>query len=314
MILSVVVPCFNEELVLPETSKRLGEVLNELINKNKVSLGSYILFVDDGSSDGTWEIIENLADDNPIYRGIKLSRNKGHQLALLAGLHSAEGDIVISVDADLQDDLNAIGEMIDEYHLGSDVVYGVRKSRQKDTFFKRFSAEVYYRLLRFMGVDVIFNHADYRLLSRRVIWSLKEYDEVNIFLRGIVPQIGYPSSVVYYDRSERFAGESKYPLRKMLAFAWEGITSFSVVPLRLITVCGVIIFSISLLISFWALWIRIFTDQAIPGWTSTVIPIYFLGGVQMLGIGVIGEYLAKMFLETKHRPRYFIERKTIEKT
>jgi glycosyltransferase involved in cell wall biosynthesis len=308
MILSVVVPCFNEELVLPETSKRLGEVLNELINNNKISLGSHILFVDDGSSDGTWEIIENLADDNPIYRGIKLSRNKGHQLALLAGLHSAEGDIVISVDADLQDDLNAIGEMIDEYHLGSDVVYGVRKSRQKDTFFKRFSAEVYYRLLRFMGVDVIFNHADYRLLSRRVIWSLKEYDEVNIFLRGIIPQIGYPFSVVYYDRNERFAGESKYPLRKMLAFAWEGITSFSIVPLRLITVCGVIIFSISLLISFWALWIRIFTDQAIPGWTSTVIPIYFLGGVQMLGIGVIGEYLSKMFLETKHRPRYFIEK------
>lgn len=312
MILSIVVPCYNEESVLLETSKQLETLLIGLIESKTVLAESHVIFVDDGSKDSTWSLIESLACRSGIFRGIKLSHNRGHQVALIAGLSSARGDAVISMDADLQDDLGAINEMIDAFNSGADIVYGVRKSRKTDGFFKRFSAETYYHLLNLMGVEVIFNHADYRLLSRRVLAALKEYNEVNLFLRGIIPQIGYRSSIVYYDRNQRFAGESKYPLRKMLAFAWEGITSFSELPLRLITITGALIFIGTLIISIWAVWLKLFTDHTIPGWASTVIPIYLLGGVQMLGIGIIGEYLAKVFLETKRRPRYFIEKTTYE--
>lgn len=312
MILSIVVPCYNEESVLLETSKQLETMLKRLIESKIVSAESHIIFVDDGSKDSTWSLIESLADSDGIFRGIKLSRNRGHQVALVAGLSAAKGDAVISMDADLQDDLGAIKDMIAAFTSGADIVYGVRKSRKSDGFFKRFSAESYYHLLNLMGVEVVFNHADYRLLSQRALAALTQYNEVNLFLRGIIPQIGYRSSIVYYDRNQRFAGESKYPLRKMLAFAWEGITSFSELPLRLITITGALIFFVTLFISIWAVWLKLFTNNAVPGWASTVVPIYLLGGVQMLGIGIIGEYLAKVFLETKRRPRYFIEKSTFD--
>lgn len=307
-LLSIVVPCFNEQEVLPETAKRLLVLIEHLQAQGKIGGNSHVVFVDDGSRDKTWSIIEKLTAAHPAIRGIKLSRNHGHQNALLAGLFSATGDIVVSVDADLQDDLAAIEHMVDAHKGGADVVYGVRKRRDSDTIFKRFSAKCYYRLLEFMGVEIVFNHADYRLLSRRVIEGLKQYGETNLFLRGIIPQLGFPSSVVYYDRAERFAGESKYPLRRMLTFAWEGITSFSAAPLRLITGLGVLISLCTFAVILWALWIRLFTDQAVPGWASTVVPVFLLGGVQLLCIGIIGEYLAKIYLETKRRPHFFIEK------
>jgi glycosyltransferase involved in cell wall biosynthesis len=306
--LSIVVPCYNEQEVLPETAKRLLVLIENLLAKEKIDATSHIIFVDDGSRDRTWVIIEELTAAHSAIRGIKLSRNRGHQTALLAGLFSAIGDIIISVDADLQDDLAAIEKMVDAHKAGADVVYGVRKRRDSDTIFKRFSAEFYYRLLEFMGVEIVFNHADFRLLSRRVIEGLKQFGESNLFLRGIIPQLGFPSSVVYYDRAERFAGESKYPVRKMLAFAWEGITSFSAAPLRLITGLGILISLCSFALTVWTLWIRLFTNNAIPGWASTIVPIYLLGGVQLLCIGIIGQYLAKIYLETKRRPHFFIEK------
>jgi glycosyltransferase involved in cell wall biosynthesis len=241
------------------------------------------------------------------FRKHQLSRNRGHQNALLAGLLDVKGDVVISLDADLQDELGAIEKMILAHRQGSDIVFGVRKSRDTDTFFKRFTAEGYYRLLEHFGVEVVFNHADYRLMSRRAIEALREFNEVNLFLRGIIPQLGFSSSIVYYGRVERFAGESKYPLSKMLALAWEGITSFSTVPLRIITALGFLISLASFGITLWALFIRLFSDQAVPGWTSTVVPIYLLGGIQLLCIGIIGEYLAKTYMETKQRPHFFIE-------
>jgi len=307
MKLSVVIPCFNEELVLPETIKRLEKLLGRLITEGKISSDSEILFVDDGSSDETWEVIRRHSEQQSLVNGIKLSRNRGHQTALVAGLIGAGGDAVISVDADLQDDLSAIEKMIDAHRKGADIVYGVRKRRDTDTFFKRFTAEGYYRLLAKMGVDIVHNHADYRLLSRRAVDSLVQFGERNLFLRGIIPQLGYPSAIVYYDRAERFAGESKYPLHKMLAFAWQGITSFSAAPLRAITGIGVIISIGSFLVAAWALSIRLFTDASVPGWASTVVPMYFLGGVQLLCIGIIGEYMAKIYLETKRRPPFFVE-------
>ncbi len=308
MKLSIVVPCYNEEEVLPETVKRLAGLLGRLVEQGKISADSHAIFVDDGSRDRTWELIESCAASQNYVRGVKLSRNRGHQNALLAGLFHADGDAVISVDADLQDDLEAIVQMVDAHLAGMDVVYGVRRRRDTDTFFKRLTAEGYYRLLARMGVEIVFNHADYRLLSRRAINALREYGESNFFLRGIVPQIGFPSATVYYDRAERFAGESKYPLRKMLAFAWQGISSFSAAPLHFITSLGLLISLGSFGVSAWALWIKLFSDQAVPGWASTVVPIYLLGGVQLLCIGIIGEYLAKIYLETKQRPRYFIEK------
>lgn len=307
MILSLVVPCYNEEAVLPETISRLTRLLELLVENNLVDAASHIIFVDDGSRDRTWQIIQDASANSQAVQGIKLSRNRGHQNALLAGLLDAKGDVAISVDADLQDDLGAIEKMILAHRQGSDIVFGVRKSRDADTFFKRFTAEGYYRLLERFGVEVVFNHADYRLMSRRAIEALREFNEVNLFLRGIIPQLGFPSSIVYYDRAERFAGESKYPLGKMLALAWQGITSFSTVPLRMITALGFLISFISFGITLWALFIRLFSDQAVPGWTSTVVPIYLLGGIQLLCIGIIGEYLAKTYMETKRRPHFFIE-------
>lgn len=306
--LAIVVPCYNEEQVLPETTRRLSELLQRLADSGKVSDSSRIYFVDDGSRDQTWPLIEQLAQANPLIKGIKLSRNRGHQNALLSGLMNAEGDVVISVDADLQDDLDAIVEMLNAHSQGSDVVYGVRSRRDTDTFFKRFTAQAYYKLLQIMGVDVVFDHADYRLLSRRAIEALQGYEETNLFLRGIIPTLGFKSSKVYYERHERFAGESKYPVHKMLALAIEGITSFSPMPLRMIAAFGVFVTIISAFLGLWAVAVRLFTDSAVPGWASTAVPIYFLGGLQLLGIGVIGEYLAKVYMEVKRRPRYIIEK------
>jgi len=305
--IGVVIPCHNEELVLSETTRRLGILFQGLSAKGKISFESKVYFVDDGSQDKTWNIIRDAAANHPFVEGIKLSRNRGHQSAVLAGLMHAEGDCLISIDADLQDDLSAIEEMVDAHVAGSDIVYGVRKARNSDTPFKRFSAELYYRILAMMGVEIIFNHADFRLMSRRAIDALREFGEVNLFLRGIIPQLGFNSAIVHYDRAERFAGESKYPFSKMLGLAVQGITSFSVVPLRIITTIGLLISILSFAIGLWALWLRLFTQQAIPGWTSTVLPMYLLGGIQLFSLGVIGEYLGKIYLETKRRPRYFIE-------
>jgi glycosyltransferase involved in cell wall biosynthesis len=306
MKLSIVVPCFNEEAVLPETVNRLTKLLHE-IPSSKISNDSKIYFVDDGSSDKTWSLIEKYSKTNPLVRGIKLSRNKGHQNALLAGLLTVDGDAVISIDADLQDDISIIEKMIDDYHLGNDIVYGVRKSRASDTAFKRITAQAYYKLLKFLGVDIIYDHADYRLLSRRAINALQQYDEVNLFLRGLIPTLGFSSSLVEYERFERFAGESKYPLRKMLTFAIDGITSFSAVPLRLIAFVGLAVFLGTFFMSAWVLWTKFVSGVAIPGWASSVLPIYFLGGIQLLGIGIIGEYIGKIYLETKKRPHFHIE-------
>jgi polyisoprenyl-phosphate glycosyltransferase len=308
--LSIVVPCYNEEDVLPETTRRLAELLQHLIANGKITPSSRVYYVDDGSRDRTWDLIESLTKTHGFVRGIKLSRNCGHQNALLAGLSTADGEVVISVDADLQDDLTAIEEMINCNVSGYDIVYGVRNSRRSDTLFKSFTAKTYYRLLGALGVELIYNHADYRLMSRRAIEALKEFGEVNLFLRGIIPQLGFSHSLVYYERAERYAGESKYPLKKMLAFAWQGITSFSAMPLRFITGLGVLVSMVSLGVTFWALWIRLFTEEAIPGWASTVLPIYFLGGIQLLCLGIMGEYLAKIYTETKRRPRYIIEKMT----
>lgn len=283
-------------------------LLRGLINSSVVSADSEIVFVDDGSRDATWSIIEKAASEDRLVRGLKLSRNRGHQQAVLAGLLNAKGDATISVDADLQDDLNAIPEMIKAHVAGAEVVYGVRKQRTTDTFFKRFTAEGYYRLLGRLGVEIVFNHADYRLLGRKAIDALREYREVNLFLRGVIPQLGFMSAIVYYDRAERFAGESKYPLSKMLALAWQGVTSFSTMPLRLITGLGAAVSLMSVGISLWAIWLRLFTESSVPGWASTVVPLYLLGGVQLLCIGVIGEYLAKTYLETKRRPLFHIEK------
>lgn len=306
--LSIVAPCYNEEEVLPETARQLSDLFQTLIDQNIISVHSRVYFIDDGSRDGTWNLIEDMAIAYPIVRGIKLSCNRGHQNALLAGLLTAEGEVIISIDADLQDDLNAIRAMIYNYSIGYDIVYGIRDSRDTDTFFKKFTAQAYYHLLIKMGVNVVFNHADYRLMSRRVIEALKEFGEINLFLRGIIPQLGFAHAYVYYERAERFAGESKYPFNKMLALAWQGITSFSDIPLRFITVLGLLVSLFSFIISGWAVFVRLFTQDALPGWASTVLPIYFLGGVQLLCLGIIGEYLAKVYYETKRRPRYIIDK------
>ena len=305
---AVLLPCYNEEDVLHETANRLNELLHRLVQFGRISSESRIYFVDDGSRDRTWVLIEDLALGNPLIKGIKLSRNRGHQNALLAGLMTAAGDVLISVDADLQDDLEAINGMLEAYEQGCDVVYGVRSSRDTDTFFKRFTAQSYYRLLETMGVEVVFDHADYRLLSRRAIEALRQYEESNLFLRGIIPTLGFKSAYVQYERRERFAGESKYPLRKMLALAVEGITSFSPLPLRVIAGLGITVTFLSAFLGLWTLGVRLFSDQAVPGWASTVLPVYFLGGLQLLSIGVIGEYLAKVYMEVKRRPRYIIEK------
>ena len=306
--LYVVVPCYKEEAVLPETARRLKEKLTSLIAQEKIAENSRVLFVNDGSKDRTWEIISELHRNDKMFSGVNLSRNRGHQYALLAGLMTARqfADMVVSMDADLQDDINAMDAMIDAYHKGYDIVYGVRSSRKTDTFFKRFTAEGYYHLLQKMGVDIVFNHADYRLMSRRAMDGLSEFKEENVFLRGIVPQIGYPWTTVEYERAERFAGESKYPLKKMLAFAFDGITSFSLKPMRLILLLGAIIFALSLVMLIWAL-IGWLAGKTVSGWTSLMCSIWMIGGIQLLSLGVIGEYIGKIYAEAKHRPRYIIE-------
>lgn len=307
MKLYLVIPCYNEEAVLPETSKRLREKYDFLISAGKISPDSKIVFVNDGSKDKTWEMICDLHKADPTFRGICLSRNKGHQNALMAGLMTvkSECDAAISMDADLQDDIGAIDAMVDKFAEGFEVVYGVRSSRKKDTFFKRTTAQGFYKVMKAMGVETVYNHADYRLMSRRALEALAEFDEVNLFLRGIVPLVGFKSAEVTYERGERFAGESKYPLKKMLAFATEGITSMSVKPIRMIATLGILVFLVSIGVLIYSI-IRKFTGYTVPGWAFLAVSIWALGGIQLLAIGVIGEYIGKIYLETKHRPKFII--------
>ena len=307
--LYIVVPCYKEQEVLPETSRRLREKLKALQAQGKISDRSRVMFVNDGSSDQTWPIISRLHEEDPdVFSGVNLSRNRGHQNALLAGLLTAVNyaDMIISMDADLQDDVNAVDEMVDRYHEGYEVVYGVRSKRETDTFFKRFTAEGFYKVMKALGVDIVFNHADYRLMSRRAVEGLAQFGEVNLFLRGIVPQIGYKWTTVSYERAERFAGESKYPLKKMIAFAADGITSFSVKPIRLVFTTGVIVFVVSLFMLLYALISKLMGHTS-AGWTSLMGSIWLIGGIQLLGLGVVGEYIGKIYNETKRRPRFIIE-------
>ncbi len=308
MKLGIVIPCYNEGEVLPETVRQVTELIDRLVALGKISADSKICFVDDGSKDRTWALIEHHAAQNRHVSGIKLSRNRGHQNALIAGLFTAEGDALVSVDADLQDDLKAIEHMVDRFRGGAEIVYGVRNRRETDTAFKRLTAAGFYKLMAALGADSVYNHADYRLMSRRAVECLKQYREVNLFLRGIVPLIGFKSEIVYYDRTNRFAGKSKYAVKNMIALALDAITSFSVVPLRMITLAGFVIFVASMLVTLWALWVRFFTDDAVPGWASVVLPMYFLGGIQIFCIGMLGEYLGKTYSEVKARPRYVIEK------
>ena len=308
-ILYLVIPCYNEEEVLPITKKVLKEKMENLIIENKISKDSKVMFVNDGSKDKTWELIEEYHNEDSLFAGVKLSRNKGHQNALLAGLMTAKkyADITISMDADLQDDINVIDKMIEENDNGAEIVYGVRSSRKKDSFFKRFTAEAFYKLMRVMGVEVIFNHADCRLMSKRALDELENFDEVNLFLRGIVPLIGFQTSVATYKRNERAAGESKYPLKKMLSFAWDGITSFSVKPLKMITTLGFIMLFISIIMIIYTIVVKIL-GNTVDGWAFIMLSIWFIGGVQLVSVGLIGEYVGKIYSETKHRPRYIIEK------
>ena len=300
--LYLAIPCYNEETVLPETARRLREKFTALRAAGTIGPMSRICFIDDGSKDATWQLISDLHARDPVFSGIRLSRNRGHQNALLCGLMTLRNraDCVISMDADLQD------AMLTAFQNGNDIVYGVRASRKQDSAFKRATAQGYYRLLRALGADVVYNHADYRLMSRRALDALAEYKEVNLFLRGLVPLVGYPSTVVYYERGKRFAGESKYPLRKMLSFAWEGVSSLTVSPLRLITRIGIVMFLVSIAMLIYFL-VRYFTGHTVAGWSSLAVSIWAIGGLQLLAIGVVGEYIGKIYLETKARPRYRIE-------
>ena len=308
-IIYLVVPCYNEEEVLFETASRLKEKMQGLIENKQISDKSKITFVDDGSKDKTWSIIEELNNTDKIFSGVKLSRNRGHQNALLAGLMTVKDhcDAAISLDADLQDDINVIDKFIEKFNDGCDVVYGVRSERKTDTIFKRTTAQGFYKVMKALGVDIVYNHADYRLMSKRALDSLEGFKEVNLFLRGIVPLIGYKSDVVLYERNERFAGESKYPLKKMLSFAFEGITSFSVKPIRLILVVGILMFLSSLLaiLYFLIVWMA---GKTVQGWTTVVASIWMLGGIQLLCLGVIGEYIGKIYIESKERPKFIIDR------
>ncbi|MFR4251327.1 MAG: glycosyltransferase family 2 protein [Christensenellales bacterium] len=307
-VLYLVIPCYNEEEVLPETTRRLTAKLEGLIQQGQIDPRSKIVYVNDGSKDGTWPLIARLHRENPLVNGINLSRNRGHQNALLAGLMTVKGqaDMVISMDADLQDDIDAIDRFIAKYYDGCDVVYGVRSARQTDSWFKRTTAQGFYKLMKFFGVDIVYNHADYRLMSRRALNELEHYEEVNLFLRGLVPLIGFRSDVVPYERHERFAGESKYPLKKMISFALDGITSFSIKPIRFITGLGVCIFVISLLMLLYFLIVH-WTGHTVAGWTSIMVSVWAIGGLQLLAIGIIGEYIGKTYMETKKRPRFIIE-------
>lgn len=313
-ILYIVIPCYNEETVLPITSKMFLDKLTSLIRSNKISDSSRILFVNDGSKDKTWEIICDLAKQDEHFIGISQSRNRGHQNAVLAGLMEAKDkcDITISIDCDGQDDINAMDEMVEQYHQGCEIVYGVRSRRDTDTFFKRFTAEGFYKLLNWMGAEVVYNHADYRLVSSRVLKEFANFKEVNLFLRGMFPLVGFKSTSVYYERHERIAGESHYPLSKMLALAFDGITSLSVKPIRIITALGTVIAGLSFLGVIWSIVMRLM-GNAVAGWSSMTCIICLLGGVQLICIGVLGEYIGKIYMEVKHRPRYIISERTEEK-
>ena len=311
--LYIVVPCYKEQEVLPETSRRLREKMRQLMDEGKISRRSRVMFVNDGSSDNTWAIISELHEKEPeMFSGVNLSRNRGHQNALLAGLLTAvnDADMIVSMDADLQDDINAVDEMVDDYHKGYDVVYGVRSKRETDTFFKRFTAEGFYKVMKALGVDIVFNHADYRLMSRRAVEGLAQFTEVNLFLRGIVPQIGYKWTTVTYERAERFAGESKYPLKKMIAFAADGITSFSSVPLRFAMWVGLASSALAFLYGLRVIYTGLF-GGGVPGWASTTVSVLFFGGVQLFTIGLLGEYIGRIFDEVKRRPLYLV-REVIE--
>lgn len=310
--LAIVVPCYNEEEVLPETLRRLEDLLAAMKSGGLIAQSSAAYFVDDGSTDSTWSIIEASSRLVSSVNGIKLSRNFGHQNAMLAGLMSVPGDAIVSVDADLQDDLGTIRKMVEAHKSGSDIVYGVRSDRSSDAVFKRSTAETYYRLLRLMQIPVVFNHADFRLMSRRAVEALREYGEVNLFIRGIIAQLGFSTATITYVRRERLAGVSKYPVSKMLSLAAQGVTSFSSLPLRVITATGLALSILSFCIGVWALIVFFLSQGTVPGWASTVIPMYFLGGIQLLSLGVIGEYLGKIYLETKSRPRYIIEDRTFQ--
>ena len=307
-VLYLVIPCYNEEEVLPETSKRLTAKLGAMIEMGLISQDSKIVFVNDGSKDRTWQLIRQYHEENPMIQGINLSRNKGHQNALLAGLMTVKEycDMAISMDADLQDDVDAIDQFVEKYYEGCEVVYGVRSERKTDSFFKRASAQSFYKLMLHMGVEIVYNHADYRLMSRRALDEMEGFKEVNLFLRGIVPLIGFQSGVVTYERHERFAGESKYPLKKMLNFAFDGITSFSVKPIRMVTTLGIVIFAISILMLIYFL-ITWCIGWTVPGWTSIVVSVWAIGGLQLLAIGIIGEYIGKIYMETKARPKFIVQ-------
>lgn len=311
--LYIVVPCYNEEDVLTETNKRLNKKMEELLSKKMISEDSRIMYVDDGSTDSTWNMICDLYDSCDYTTGLKLSKNRGHQNALLAGLMEAKehADMIISMDADLQDDIEVVDKFIEEYNNGSDIVYGVRKNRKKDTVFKRTTALMFYKFMSKLGVDIVYNHADYRLMSKRALNELENYKEVNLFLRGIIPMLGFESSTVEYDRGERYAGESKYPLRKMIQFAVEGITSCSVRPIRLIAVTGILVSLLSVAMLVHTV-IGYFRGGTIDGWASMVVIMCFLGGFQIFSIGIVGEYVGKIYLETKERPRYAIDSKKIK--
>lgn len=307
--LYIAVPCYNEQEVLPDSAQKLLDKLSTMISQGKISKYSRIVFIDDGSKDSTWQIISDLHKENEMFQGIKLSRNRGHQNALLCGLMTLRDkcDAVISIDADLQDDIQVFDEMLSKYESGCDVVYGVRSKRDTDTFFKRFTAEMYYKILTKLGADTIFNHADFRLMSSKALEAFSQFKEVNLFLRGMVPMVGFKSDVVTYERGERLLGESKYPLKKMLALAFEGITSLSVKPIKLISRVGLIIFLVSIIMLIYFL-IRFFSGATVEGWASLAVSIWAIGGLQLLALGVIGEYIGKIYLESKARPRYIVEK------
>lgn len=313
-VLKLIIPCYNEEQVLPITSAMFLAELQSLIGAGKISPDSRIMFVDDGSRDRTWDIIKSLSESDVHYTGIRQSRNRGHQNAVLAGLMEVKDscDITVSVDCDGQDDIHAVSDMVDAYEKGAEVVYGVRSSRKTDTLFKRFTAESFYKLLAAMGVEVVFNHADYRLISARVLHEFAKFEEVNLFLRGMIPLVGFNSTSVYYERKERIAGKSHYPLRKMLALAFDGITSLSIKPLRMITAAGLITALVSFIGIIWSV-IGHIAGNTVAGWTSMTCIVCFLGGIQLVGIGVLGEYIGKIYMEVKHRPRYIISERTDEK-
>ena len=314
MVLYIIIPCYNEETVLPITSKLFLNKLNSLIKSGKISAKSRILFVNDGSKDSTWDIICKLAQEDEHYIGISQSRNRGHQNAVLAGLMEAKDvcDITISIDCDGQDDINAMDEMVDQYLQGCEIVYGVRSKRDTDTFFKRFTAEGFYKLLNWMGAEVVYNHADYRLVSSRVLKEFANFKEVNLFLRGMFPLVGFKSTSVYYERHERIAGESHYPFSKMLGLAFDGITSLSIKPIRIITALGTIIAGFSFLGIVWSVIMHLM-NRSVAGWSSMTCIICLLGGVQLICLGVLGEYIGKIYMEVKHRPRYIISERTESK-